>query len=181
MKLKNKLSLIVIDGPMGSGKTTLSKLLHKKLEGTARVPLDEIKKYISGFRNDHLYKKTSQDIVKIMTEEYLKRGISVIIEWAMKGAHVEDFINIAKRNKARCFVYQLNAPPELLIKRVEERTKIFLNKSKLAKRNIENIKKHFEDHYGFHEKTKYEGAVVIDSKKLSPGQITKFILKEVKK
>jgi len=44
MKSKNKLFLILIDGPMGAGKTTASKLLHKKLLGTARVPLDEIKK-----------------------------------------------------------------------------------------------------------------------------------------
>lgn len=181
MKSKSKLFIVVIDGPMGSGKTTLSKLLNKKLEGTARVPLDEIKKYISGTKKDHSFKKISQEMVMIMTEEYLKRGVSVIIEWAMKEVHVKDFIKIAKKNNAQCFIYQLNAPRELLVERVKERTKILLNKPKLEKKNIKNIEKHFEEHYDFHKKTKYDEAVIIDSEKLNPEQIVKLILKEIKK
>ena len=166
---------------MGSGKTTLSKLLNKKLEGTARVPLDEIKKYISGAKKDSSNKKISQKMVMMMTEEYLKSGISVITEWAMKDVYVQEFIKIAKENNAFCFIFQLTAPKEVLIERVKERTRILLNKPKLQKKNIENIEKHFKEHYDFHLKTKYTGAVIVDSEKLNLEQIVKLVLKEIKK
>lgn len=177
---KKKLFMVLIDGPMGAGKTTTSRLLNKKLEGTARVPLDEIKKYISGFRTNPACKKISREIQMIMVEAYLKRGISVIIEWAMKQEHIENFIKIAKRNKARFFIYQLNAPKHLLIKRVKERTRMLKGRSRLTKESVEKIDKKFEKNYNFHFKNRYNEAIVFDSKKLSSEQIVKNILKEIK-
>lgn len=38
--------LILIDGPMGSGKTATSKLLSQKLPDAARVALPDIKRLI---------------------------------------------------------------------------------------------------------------------------------------
>jgi len=76
----------------------------------------------------------------LLTDEYLKRGISVIVEWAMKSEHMEA-LSVLPKKIMLLFHYQLHAPKRLLIKRVKERTSMFLNKSKLPKRNIDNMKK----------------------------------------
>ena len=48
--MKKKLFLILIDGPMGSGKTTISQILHSKLKRTAYIGLDRVKRFISDFK-----------------------------------------------------------------------------------------------------------------------------------
>lgn len=171
--------LVIIDGPMGSGKTTVSKMLHERLEGTARVALADVKRFISGFEKDHTYNKISQEVILSMVDEYLKRGINVIVEWAMKKERGETFMEISKKHDVRCLFYQLDAPKELLLNRVKNRTTVLLNKSELADHNIENIEKNFEKNYNFHSENKYGGAIIFDSEKLSPEQIVELILKDL--
>jgi thymidylate kinase len=174
-----KLFVVVIDGPMGSGKTTVSKLLNEKLEGTARVALADVKRFISGFEKDHNYNVVSQEIILVMVEEYLKRGISVIVEWAMKKERAEAFKEIAKKYNAQHFIYQLDAPKSLLIERVKERTGTLLDKSELPEKNIKNIEENFEKNYSFHIENKHDDVAVIDSEKLSPEQIVDHIIGEI--
>lgn len=171
--------LIIIDGPMGSGKTTASKLLHVKLEGTARVALADIKRLISGFEKDHEYNKISQEVILVMVDEYLKRGINVIVEWAMKKERGEAFIEIAKKYNVRCLFYRLDAPRDLLIQRVKDRTAALLDKPELEEYNLENIEKNFEKNYSFHVENSYKEARVIDSEKLSGEEIAQLIMKDL--
>ena len=180
MKSKNKLFLLILDGPMGTGKTTVSKLLHKKLEGTALISLSDVKKLIFGHEKDHAYNKSSQEIILVMVNEYLKLGISVIAEWAMRKDRVEAFKKIASKNSAKFFIYQLAGPKTLLLRRVKERTRILLDKKVLPKRNIANIEKNFESHHLFHAENKYNRAIILNSEKLSASQITNKILKDIK-
>ena len=176
---KSNLFLVIIDGPMGSGKTTTSKLLNEKLQGTARVALSDVKRFISGFDKDHKYNKISQEIILVMVDEYLKRGISVVVEWAMKVERVEIFKEIAKKYDARCFVYQFYAPKELLINRVKERTRSLLGVPQLAENNIKNIEDNFENNYNFHKENRYRDAIVFDSEKMTPEQMANQISDDV--
>ncbi len=171
--------VVIIDGPMGSGKTTTSKLLNEKLEGSARVSLADVKRFISGFEKDHIYNKISQEIIVVVVEEYLKRGISVIIEWAMNKDRTESFLEIAKKYDARAFIYQLEAPRDLLIQRVKDRTATSLNMLDLPEQNIKNIEENFEKNYTFHVENRYKNANVIDSEKLTPPQIVELMIKDI--
>ena len=173
--------ILILDGPMGSGKTTASKILNEKLEGTARVALADVKRFISGFEKDHAYNKISQEVIIVMTEEYIKRGISVIVEWAMRKERAETLKAIADKYNARFFMYQLDAPKELLIQRVKDRTKLMLNKPELSEKNLENIHENFETNYAFHVEHRHTGANVLNSEKLSSEQIVEKIIKEIEK
>ena len=123
----------------------------------------------------------------VLINEYLKRKVSVVVEWAtnvvidwkMKKQHTEIFAKIAKKNSARLFIYQLDAPKSVLIKRVKERTKLILNKSKLPKRNAENVERNFENHYTFHVKSKYNNSILLNSETLNPEQIANKILQDI--
>ena len=172
MKSKNKLFLILIDGPMGSGKTTVAKILHEKLKRTAHIGLDRVKRYISDFKKNPHDNNISRNIVLAMTQEYLRQDINVIIEQGMKKYEIENFKKAAKKYNAHCFVFQLEAPKPLLESRVLARTQS-LGK-KITKTRINR-------NYKIHIDNKYENAIVFDSEKLSPEQIVKFILKEMRK
>jgi predicted AAA+ superfamily ATPase len=50
--------LIFVDGPMGSGKTTTTKLLNTELPDTARIAFPDIKRLIPNYsenEKDHSY------------------------------------------------------------------------------------------------------------------------------
>lgn len=171
--------LVVIDGPMGSGKTTTARLLHSKLEGTVRLERSEIKRFISNFDEDS-HNKVVQDVAMVMVDEFLKNGVSVVVEWTMSSGRVERFKEIAKKYNIRCYVYELYAPKDLLLKRVEERTRVLLKKEELPDKNKENIYKNFENNYSFRIDHKYKDATVIDSSKLSIEEVGERILSDLR-
>ncbi len=72
--------VLVIDGLMGSGKTTVSALLHKKLKRTAHIGLDRVKWFVSDFKRTPEENEIARNIVLAMMKEYLKHDISVIVE-----------------------------------------------------------------------------------------------------
>ena len=171
--MKDKPFLILIDGPMGSGKTTVSQLLHKKLKRTSHIGLDRIKRYISDFKRNPKDNEISRNIVFAMTDAYLKQGINVIVEQGMRDTHINAFKKIAKKNKIKCFIYQLDAPKKLLFERVHKRTAL-LGKPKTSTARIER-------NYKIHLANKYKHMNIFNSEKLNPEQIAKLILKDLKK
>jgi predicted kinase len=177
---RENLFIVVIDGPMGAGKTTVSKLLNDNLEGTARLTLADVKRFISGFEKNHTYNKISQEIILVMVEEYLKGGISVIVEWAMKEERVSTLVAIANKYDARSYLFQLDAPKYLLLQRVKERTKDLLGMTELPEKNIPNIEENFEKNYSFHNENKYQNAMVLDSETLTPEEIVEQMLQKIK-
>jgi uridine kinase len=100
MRVLNKKFIIIIDGPMGSGKTTVATILHKKLKRTAHIGLDRIKWFISDFKRIPEDNEIIRSVVVAMTKEYLKQGISVIVEQGMRKERIETLKKIAMQNDA---------------------------------------------------------------------------------
>ncbi|MFA6397912.1 MAG: AAA family ATPase [Candidatus Paceibacterota bacterium] len=172
MKSNKKLFIVLITGPMGSGKTTVSKILHSKLKRTALISLDHIKKFISDFKRETKDNEISRNVILAMTKEYLRQNISVIIEQALSLGQINKFQKIADKYKANYFVYQLDAPRKILEKRIKQRTEI-PGKQKVSKERI--VK-----NYNFHLENKYSKAIILDSEKLTPEKIASLIIKDVK-
>lgn len=170
--MKKKLFLILIDGPMGSGKTTITQILHSKLKRTAYIGLDRVKRFISDFKKNPIDNEISRNVVLAMTSEYLKQGINVIIEQGMREDYIKLLKKIAIKNKAEFYIYQLDVPKELLQQRVFERTRL-ANRPQIPKSRIDR-------NYKIHLSSKYKHTKVFDSEKLTPEVIAKDILKEVK-
>ncbi len=171
--VEKKPFLILIDGPMGSGKTTVSIILHKKLKRTSYIGLDRIKRYISDFKKNPHDNEISRNVVVAMTDAYLKQGINVIIEQGMRKDHIEIFKKIAKKNNAKCYIYQLTAPKKLLTERVHLRTAL-QGKPRTSNARIER-------NYKLHLENKYPHSVIFDSEKMEPEKIATLILKDIKK
>ncbi len=166
--------LIVIDGPMGSGKTTLAKELHKKISSTSLISLDSLKPLVSEYKLDSVkHLNMASKIGRVMTKEYLKNQINVIVEKAFtREEFLKEFIKGFK-NKSRLFIYQLHSPLSLRIERIKERGPSFRDGKipKLSK--IKRNSKHFEEY-------RYSKAKEFDTSKLTVRQMTNKILKDIK-
>ena len=171
-KSKNKLFILLIDGPMGAGKTTVAGILHSKLKRTAYLGLDRIKRFISDFKRNPFDNEISRNVELAMIQEYLKQGINVMIEQGMTLRHINSFRKIAKKYDADLFFYQLEAPKNLLTERVFKRSEL--------KGGFKPSKTRIERNYKLHYKGKDKNAIIFDSEKLSPEIIARKILKEVK-
>lgn len=76
----NRPFLILIDGPMGSGKTNTSKLLNEKMPDTARVALPDINRLIPNYGENQHTLHVIREVMKVMVDKYLEHGVSVVIE-----------------------------------------------------------------------------------------------------
>lgn len=142
MKKLRELTVVVLYGPPGAGKTTLAEALHKELVDTAHMGIDHIKRFLSKFRQEPVYEEISKKVINSMIIEYLKNNISVIVEQGMNKEEIEAVEQIAKSYNAKCCVYRLEAHEDILDKRVEERT-IRLNKPTIPREVIDSYRKVF--------------------------------------
>ena len=93
--------LILIDGPMGSGKTTTSKLVNARLPDTARIALPDVKRLVPNFRENDKTLAVVRDVVQAMMEKYLEHGISVIVEQITSTDGILPLIQVATRGEDR--------------------------------------------------------------------------------
>ncbi len=165
------LFMLVIHGPMGSGKTTLADLLHDEIADTAHFGADHIKWLVSDFRNVPSHTQVAKNMIPIMADGYLKQGINLILEQAFTNTEINSLKEIAKNNNARFFVYGLNADPEILKQRIAERTQR-LGKPEVS---LEHINKSYKEY----EKNIYEGGVVFDTDKIIIRDIADKVLNDL--
>ena len=176
MKKKTKNFLIIIDGPIGAGKTATSDLLLKKLKNTAKISLDKIKRYYSDFDNDNFKGlQLASEVGALMTKFYLNKGINVLVEKAFThDKYLKDFIKKTNSKEIRKYVYQIEAPLNIRIKRVKQREKERKTENKLT---ISKIKLNNRNYLYY----KYADAKVFDSSKFSANQIANKILTDITK
>ncbi|MSR70535.1 hypothetical protein EXS62_00640, partial [Candidatus Kaiserbacteria bacterium] len=89
--------IILIEGPMGSGKSTIGALIHKKLKRTALLSTDRVKRFVSDFKRGQRDNKIAAKIIFVMAEQYLKLGISLVVAQAFwKKAYIQPYKALAK-------------------------------------------------------------------------------------
>ena len=160
---------------MGAGKSTVAKMLHKKIKGSALISLDSIKHIISDVEmGDSKYLRLASDIGAIISQEYLRRGVSVIVEKAFtKEEFLVQFLNAVTFRKKRLFVYQIDAPLEIRIKRIKNRYKLRGVKNPLT---LKKINQNHSEFMAF----RYKEARIFDSSKITTHKIMNQILKDIR-
>ena len=119
-----KKMLILIDGMSGSGKTTTTKLLLKKLPRTAHIGFDIIKKFISDFERGSRDNGIAREVVVVMAKKYLELGLSVIVDQPFRTEEeIKAYEQMAVDLAIPCYKFQLHAEPQVAFERVMKRTK----------------------------------------------------------
>jgi predicted kinase len=172
MKYKiNDLFLLIIHGPMGSGKTTLADLLHDEIENMAHFGVDHIKWLISDGKTNPKRREVNKQMVEVMTSEYLKLGTSVLVEQAFDRKEIDELKDIANENNVKFLVYKLETDRQVMNERIKERTKKS-NKPEVSK---EHIEKSYEEY----KSEEYVNSVVFDSGKITVREMADKILKDL--
>ncbi len=173
--------LILIDGPMGSGKTTTTKLLNQKLPNTARVALPDIKRLVPNYKEDKKTLKIVREVMEAMIDKYLKHNVSVIVEQVSKSEGIDVLRNLASIHNADFYAYRLTAPKSIRLKRVHERTKDMMGVSKLSQSKVNKLAKYFEPNHQFYLDNKVNTVETIDSSKMNTDEITESIINKLSK
>jgi len=172
-----KQTVIILDGPMGSGKTTIATIIHKKIKNLVYLGTDKIKWLQSDFKRNDKEISISIEVILSMMRVYLKNGFHILISENFIDKNARDkFIFLSKNKKVKLFIYHLDAPRKVLLKRISKRSKIHEGKGMLPLSKsfiLKNLK--------LHPRNKYVKAKVIDTSKKPPEEVANLILTEIKK
>ena len=117
------LKLIIINGPAGVGKSTVSARIHTVLQDSLIIDIDELRRQIPDYReNREASLKLSYEHAFHVIEKNLQQEKSVIIDKAIFDTRILDsFIELGKKYNAQTFEFLLFADKETLLKRAAER------------------------------------------------------------
>lgn len=142
--------IIILDGPMGAGKSTVGALLHSRLRRTALVHLDKIKWFISDFRRSKKDNAITKAVLMKMWEEYLRQGINLIIPqgFGKKIRPLTPVLRLSTKWGARVYLYHLNASKEILLRRIQGRPTPGMARTPIAQSRVQkNIRTWRRDRY----------------------------------
>lgn len=104
-----------------------------------------------------------------MCDEYFKNGVNVLLKQTVASQDmVNQFLDLAKKYKCSIVFYHFRAPKNILLKRINKRKKRKVTKLLIMK----NI--------GRHEVISYDGAKIINTLKMTPNEVIKLILNDLK-
>jgi predicted kinase len=117
------MNLIILNGPSGVGKSTISNKLQPNIPNSIVLDIDELRRSIPNYKENRKeslslsYKMAAEQI-----EISLKNGQTVIVDKTISQSDtLETFIAVGKANNAEIFEFILFADKETIQKRADER------------------------------------------------------------
>lgn len=160
---------------MGSGKTTIGKILHKELKRTAVLSTDMIKFFLSDFERGERDNALTASVLRQMCKEYIRNEINLVLAQGFwKKEYLEPYLEIAKENNLEVFIYQLEAPKEFLLERIRNRPKPELARTPVPEERIQKNLKTWEEN-------RYSLGKIFNVTAQSSEQIAAEILLDLKK
>lgn len=130
LKTKNKKNrkntVYLITGPCGVGKSTIAKEIAKNMENSALIEGDRIYHmviggYVKPWNDDGVYLELFWDNVIALTENFIKRGITVVIDYIIYPEDLKKVVKILKAKNVEIKYTVLIAEENALLKRDNER------------------------------------------------------------
>jgi len=167
--------LIFVDGPMGSGKTTTTKLLNSELPDTARVAFPDIKRLIPNYGENSKTIPIIKDVMAVMIDKYLECGVSVVVEQVSKQDGIEKLKQIAEKRNAPFFAYRMTAAKATRWERVKERTRQMMEIEELPESKVAELQGYFEPNNRFYEENPSDLSIEIDTGNNNSAEVVEII------
>ena len=165
--------IVLLHGPMGSGKTTTSKLLHEQFVPSARVALPDLRRLVSGNHREHA--DITRDIMLEMTDVYLVKGVPVIVEVVCQAPYIAKYKELAAKHDCVFLPYYISADEALRFDRVCERTRQMLDVAILPESKKEELQTIFTENATFYACLEGELGTSLDTTNLTPEQVVSEI------
>jgi len=167
--------LLILQGPLGAGKSTVAKLLSENAKGVFHISGDKIKWFIS----DYSAKKYSGNgvvgrLLLSLVSQAAKENLSIIIEGnvATIKYDAKAYSDVAKENNMNFVQVNIEAPYNVLLDRFKQRVKNATEqKTKISLTSVKDMK----NRYGAYQKFKNNNLPTFDSSVMSPVDISKKI------
>jgi predicted kinase len=169
--------IILLHGPMGSGKTTTSKLLHESIVPSARVALPDVRRLMSGNHREH--GEVTRQVMLDMATSYLQSNISVIIETVCGEEYIKKCATLAEAQGSRFYPYYISADESVRWNRVCERTKQMMEVDQLPDSKIKELEPIFADNKAFYDKQTGDLGKRLDTSNLTTEDVQRLIEAQV--
>lgn len=117
------MKLIILNGPSGVGKSTISVLLRQKIQDSVIIDVDELRRSVPDYkerREESL--RLSYEMTRDLIDSFLKEGKDVIIDKAISYADtLESLVTIGRENNAEVFELLIFADKETVQQRADNR------------------------------------------------------------
>lgn len=160
--------VIILRGPVGVGKSTISRIIQQKLGPKwCVINVDELKYPIQLLPDESNRPERAQiahDVSNFYAREMHQYGYHVILEEMYKKPKNDSVVSYMKENGLSCLKVFLSAPVEATIERNNNRSKVI---------NEAEVRRHYA------EIEAYDDDFVIDTTKYSAEEIADLIIAQL--
>jgi predicted kinase len=165
--------IIILHGPICSGKSTATELLMSRHKGLFRVSFDTIKRLISDYTPGN-YRGVVNDILLALATAAFDKGFSLVVEGNVriqKEMHVA-YAELAKNNGIPFFAINIEAPLAILEERFKKRVaSAAAAKLKISVTTLEGMMDRYDAYLTYKDST----LPLLDSSQLSSEEIVQKI------
>jgi predicted ABC-type ATPase len=169
--------IILLNGPMGSGKTTTSKLLHESIVPSARVALPDVRRLMSGNHREH--GEVTRQVMLDMATSYLQSNIPVIVETVCGEEYIKKCATLAEAQGCQFYPYYISADESLRWDRVCERTRQMMDVEELPDSKVKELEPIFADNNAFYAKQEGDLGEMLDTSDLAIEAVVQKIKEKV--
>lgn len=159
--------IIILNGSINSGKTTVAKILWNKIPNTAFIEVDKLREFIDWMPCKEAFPLSIENAVLVM-KNFVKKGLNVILTYPLDKDDYEFVINELKDVKTKIYTFTFN--PDIDIALTNRGTR------ELTEWEVSRIKYHYQ--IGINKPV---FGKIIDNTNQSPTETADEILNYIKK
>jgi shikimate kinase len=157
--------IIILNGPMNSGKSTIAKLLVQKIPNTVNLEVDTVIQFL-----DHLetvdVEKIIWENVLALTQNYIEHNLSVVISYVFGEVKATALIEKLKKIDSKVYLFTLNPDQKITLTNRGTRE---INDQEKERINL---------HYSQGINTSINGTV-LDNSNQTPSETLELILNQI--
>lgn len=159
--------IVILNGPINSGKSTIARILQNKIPNTAHVEVDKLRQFIKWMPGDEAFPLSIENAA-LVTRNLAKKGLNVIFTYILTKEEYESVIDKLKDLNTKIFTFTFSPDMNVTLRNRGTR--------ELTEKEQKRIKYHYN--IGIHNPS---FGVIINNTSQKPEETVEVILEHIKK
>ena len=100
--------IIILNGPRNSGKSTVAKILQKKIPNTAHVEVDDLRDFVGWMDGERGAYSLSIENAVLITKNFVKHGLNVVFTYLLDKSDYKNVMEMLEGVDTKIYVFTLN-------------------------------------------------------------------------